>query len=79
MPDHLLAFVLVAFVIYLGVQAFRHRRSLGAALAAPVAPKLLRRILADGFLAEMLNGAGRQRPPRSLSARPPARSRPSGR
>jgi threonine/homoserine/homoserine lactone efflux protein len=44
-----------AYLVYLGVQSVRHRRSLGAALGAPVAPKVLRRILADGFLVGLLN------------------------
>ena len=44
-----------AYLVYLGVQAFRHRRSLAQALHAPVAPKVLRRILADGFLVGVLN------------------------
>ena len=44
-----------AYLVYLGVQAFRHRRSLVAAVNAPVAPKVLRRILADGFLVGVLN------------------------
>lgn len=44
-----------AYLVYLGVQAFRHRRSLAEALYAPVEPKVLRRILADGFLVGMLN------------------------
>ena len=37
------------------MQTFRHRRSLGAALHAPVEPKLLRRILTDGFLVGVFN------------------------
>jgi threonine/homoserine/homoserine lactone efflux protein len=44
-----------AYLVYLGVQTFRHRRSLAAALHAPVAPKVLRRILADGFLVGLFN------------------------
>jgi len=48
-------FVGAAYLVYLGVQTFRHRRSLVEALDAPVAPKVLRRILADGFLVGMLN------------------------
>ena len=44
-----------AYLVYLGVQTFRHRRSLIAALDAPVEPKVLRRILADGFLVGMFN------------------------
>ena len=44
-----------AYLVYLGVQTFRHRRSLAAALYAPVEPTVLRRILADGFLVGMFN------------------------
>ncbi len=44
-----------AYLVYLGVQALRHRRSLAEALHAPVEPKVLRRILADGFLVGVLN------------------------
>ena len=41
--------------MFLGVQAFRHRRSLAAALDAPVEPKVPSRILADGFVVGVLN------------------------
>ncbi|MEA2194210.1 MAG: hypothetical protein QOG42_644 [Solirubrobacteraceae bacterium] len=44
-----------AYLVYLGVQAFRRRRSLLAALNVPVEPKVLRRILADGFVVGMFN------------------------
>jgi threonine/homoserine/homoserine lactone efflux protein len=44
-----------AYLVYLGVQTFRHRRSLGAALDAPVEPKLVRRILADAFVVGIFN------------------------
>ncbi len=44
-----------AYLVYLGLQAFRHRRSLAATLYAPVERKVLRRILADGFVVGMLN------------------------
>lgn len=44
-----------AYLVHLGVQAFRHRRSLAEALHAPVERKVPRRILADGFLVGMLN------------------------
>ncbi len=44
-----------AYLVHLGVQAFRGRRSLAAALDEPVEPKLLRRILADGFVVGMFN------------------------
>ena len=39
-----------AYLVYLGVQAIRHRRSLAAALDATVAGKSTRRILGDGIL-----------------------------
>jgi threonine/homoserine/homoserine lactone efflux protein len=44
-----------AYLVYLGVQTFRHRRRLAAALHAPVEPKVLRRILADGFVVGVFN------------------------
>jgi threonine/homoserine/homoserine lactone efflux protein len=44
-----------AYLVYLGVQAVRHRRALAEALDAAVEPKVLRRILADGFLVGVLN------------------------
>jgi threonine/homoserine/homoserine lactone efflux protein len=44
-----------AYLVFLGVQTFRRRRSLAAALDAPVEPKLLRRILADGFVVGIFN------------------------
>jgi threonine/homoserine/homoserine lactone efflux protein len=44
-----------AYLVYLGVQSLRHRRALAAALYAPVAPRVLRRILADGFLVGVFN------------------------
>ena len=44
-----------AYLVFLGVQTFRHRHSLAAALDARVEPKVLRRILADGFLVGMFN------------------------
>jgi threonine/homoserine/homoserine lactone efflux protein len=37
-----------AYLVYLGVQAIRHRRSLVAALELPAARKSVRRMLADG-------------------------------
>jgi threonine/homoserine/homoserine lactone efflux protein len=43
------------YLVVLGVQAFRHRRSLAAALYAPVEPKLLRRMLADAFVVGAAN------------------------
>lgn len=44
-----------AYLVYLGVQAFRHRGALARSLHAPVEPKLLRRILTDGFLVGVFN------------------------
>lgn len=44
-----------AYLIYLGVQTFRHRRSLAAALYAPVEPKVLKRILTDAFVVGVFN------------------------
>lgn len=44
-----------AYLVFLGVQTFRHRRSLAAALDAPVERRVLRRILADGFVVGLLN------------------------
>lgn len=47
-----------AYLIYLGVQAFRHRRSLTDTLQARVAAKTPRRLLADGFLVGATNPKG---------------------
>jgi threonine/homoserine/homoserine lactone efflux protein len=44
-----------AYLVYLGVQAVRHRRSLSEAIGAPVARKTPLRILRDGFLVGMTN------------------------
>jgi threonine/homoserine/homoserine lactone efflux protein len=44
-----------AYLVYLGVTTFRHRRSLLAALDAPVERKLVRRILADAFVVGIFN------------------------
>jgi threonine/homoserine/homoserine lactone efflux protein len=44
-----------AYLVFLGVQAIRHRRSLAEALSAPVAKKSHRRILWDGFLVGATN------------------------
>ena len=44
-----------AYLVYLGVQTFRHRRSLAAALDAPVERTALRRILADAFVVGVFN------------------------
>lgn len=51
----IMKFVGAAYLVYLGVQSFRHRRSLAAALNAPVEPKVLRRILGDAFLVGVFN------------------------
>jgi threonine/homoserine/homoserine lactone efflux protein len=47
-----------AYLIYLGVQAVRHRRSLSEALEAKVVTKRPRRLLADGFLVGATNPKG---------------------
>jgi threonine/homoserine/homoserine lactone efflux protein len=44
-----------AYLMFLGVQAFRHRRSLVDALYVPVQPKLVRRMLADAFVVGVAN------------------------
>jgi threonine/homoserine/homoserine lactone efflux protein len=44
-----------AYLIYLGVQTFRHRRALGSTLHRPVDRKALGRILGDAFLVGVLN------------------------
>jgi threonine/homoserine/homoserine lactone efflux protein len=44
-----------AYLVYLGVQAIRHRRSLIAALAAPVQRKSLGRVAADGLFVGATN------------------------
>jgi threonine/homoserine/homoserine lactone efflux protein len=44
-----------AYLIYLGVQAWRHRGSLRAALDSPVQPKSLARILWDGTVVGVSN------------------------
>ncbi len=43
------------YLVYLGVQAFRKRGSLAAALNAPVAARDLRRIFADAFIVGIAN------------------------
>jgi threonine/homoserine/homoserine lactone efflux protein len=43
------------YLVHLGVQTFRNRRSLADALYAPVAPKRLRRMLADAFVVGVAN------------------------
>ena len=44
-----------AYLVYLGVQALRHRRELGAALTAKAEPKSIRRIVRDGFMVGVSN------------------------
>ncbi len=44
-----------AYLIYLGVQAFRHRMALVAALDRPIAPVGTRRIFVDGFVVGVSN------------------------
>jgi len=44
-----------AYLIYLGVQAIRHRRSLSASLGRAVAPKPLGRIIGDGIIVGVSN------------------------
>jgi threonine/homoserine/homoserine lactone efflux protein len=43
------------YLVYLGVQTFRHRRSLAAALNAPPERRELRRILGDAFVVGIAN------------------------
>lgn len=44
-----------AYLVYLGIQALRHRRSLAAALHAGAAPVSNRRVVRDGFLVGATN------------------------
>ncbi|HEX9516982.1 MAG TPA: LysE family translocator [Streptosporangiaceae bacterium] len=44
-----------AYLVYLGVQALRHRRSLAAALGTPAEPRTISRILRDGFFVGLTN------------------------
>jgi threonine/homoserine/homoserine lactone efflux protein len=44
-----------AYLVYLGIQALRHRRSLAAALEAKIERKTLRRILRDGVVVGATN------------------------
>jgi threonine/homoserine/homoserine lactone efflux protein len=44
-----------AYLVYLGVQAIRHRRSLSEALATRLAPSRTARVVADGFLVGVAN------------------------
>jgi threonine/homoserine/homoserine lactone efflux protein len=50
-----LKFVGAAYLIYLGIQAFRHRRSLSAALSDQVAEKSTRTIVREGFVVGITN------------------------
>ncbi len=43
------------YLVYLGVQSFRHRRELAAALGRAVEPRELRRILVDAFVVGVAN------------------------
>src|SRR5262249_7793187 len=44
-----------AYLVFLGVQAIRHRRSLAAALGAKVERKTVMRLMLDGFLVGVTN------------------------
>jgi threonine/homoserine/homoserine lactone efflux protein len=44
-----------AYLVVLGVRAFRHRGELAAALDVPVSPKTQRRIFRDGFVVGLAN------------------------
>jgi threonine/homoserine/homoserine lactone efflux protein len=44
-----------AYLVYLGLQALRHRRALAAALGSQMEPKTIRRILRDGFVVGLTN------------------------
>lgn len=44
-----------AYLVYLGVQAVRHRRALGEALGQSVDPQSLRRVLRDGVVVGAMN------------------------
>jgi threonine/homoserine/homoserine lactone efflux protein len=44
-----------AYLVWLGVQALRHRRSLAAALGTQTEPKTIRRIIRDGFFVGLTN------------------------
>jgi threonine/homoserine/homoserine lactone efflux protein len=48
-------FVGAAYIIFLGVQAVRHRRSLASVLDAAMAPRANRRILREGFVVGITN------------------------
>lgn len=55
---HALKLLGAAYLVWLGVDAIRHRRSLGAALGQAVAPKAPRTILREGFLVGVTNPKG---------------------
>lgn len=44
-----------AYLVYLGVKAFLHRRDLEAAIGRPVTPKSIRRIAREGFVVGLAN------------------------
>lgn len=44
-----------AYLVFLGIQALRHRRSLAAALGTQTEPRTIRRILRDGFFVGLTN------------------------
>src|SRR3954454_12858687 len=48
-------FVGAAYLVYLGVQAFRHRHAFSASIAAPVAARSGRRLFLDGALVGATN------------------------
>jgi len=50
-----LKFAGAAYIVYLGVQAIRHRRRTAVAMAAGVAPKSTGRMLGEGFLVGITN------------------------
>jgi len=43
------------YLVYLGIQSFRHRQSLAASLHSAAEPKATRRILQDGFVVGVIN------------------------
>jgi threonine/homoserine/homoserine lactone efflux protein len=44
-----------AYLVWLGIQALRHRRSLATALGTATEPKTIRRIIRDGFFVGLTN------------------------
>ena len=51
----ILKYVGAAYIVYLGVQAIRHRKRTAETVAAGVAPKSARRMLGEGFLVGVTN------------------------